>query len=568
MKKILDDNFSIDKLKQFTNSELVFLSNEIRNVILEIAQNKEIHFSSNLGIVELTISLFIHFDFLKDKIFYDTGHQTYVHKILTNRKDQLFKLKEENGPIGLMDMNDSEYDHYSPGHSGNVLSVMSGLCLNNDSYNVVVVGDAAINNGLSFEGLSDIGANQSKVIVIINDNQMSISKSNGALVNHLDAIKDDAKKSMNFFTSLGFHYIGPVDGHDFTSLSNGLIEAKNKVMNGPIVVHVKTTKGKGIPQVDCDADGSYHGNSLSKKTTFGNIAFSNLKEKLKLDNKIKILNPAMNIGSGFNEMFLEKNPNYFDTGICESHTVSKATGLVLGGNKVFLLFYSTFLQRSYDQLLHDAARLNLNLTILLDRSDLASNEGNSHHGIFDVTYLKSMPNTNLCSPRDFNQLNQLIDYYCNNNQGINIIRYPTAPFMNLELNDNYLINKNQFETLIDNDNEIAILTYGPYTNVIYQNIVDQDVKVDLYNTIWINDLNKDTVKQILTKYKTVIVYERIYSSNGMFSEINELKNKYNLNTKLIPMNYKNFMGHGPIHVLDKKEKMNFDSIKENIYNEQ
>lgn len=567
MKKILDDNFNIDKLKKFTNDELILLSNEIRNIILEIAKNKEIHLSSNLGIVELTISLFLQFNFLKDKIFYDTGHQTYVHKILTNRKDQLYRLKEENGPIGLMDMNDSKYDHYSPGHSGNVLSVMSGLCLNNDFYNVVVIGDAAINNGLSFEGLSDIGINKSKVIVVINDNQMSISKSNGALVNHLDLINNDAYNSFNFFTSLGFSYIGPINGHDFDSLNDGFIKAKQQVKNGPIVLHIKTIKGKGIPEIDCDSDGLYHGNSLTKKITFGNIAYQNLKEKLNHDKSIKILNPAMNIGSGFNQMFLEKNPNYFDTGICESHTVSKATGLALNNKKVFLLFYSTFLQRSYDQLLHDASRLNLNLTILLDRSDLASNEGNSHHGIFDVTYLKSIPNTNICSPRDFNQLNQLIDYYYKENTGLNIIRYPATPFINLELNNDYQININEFETLINDNNKTAILTYGPYTNVIYQNIIDTNTKIDLYNTIWINNLNENTIKQILAKYETIIIYERIYSSNGLFSEINEIKNKYNLNTKLISMNYKKFMGHGPINVLDKKEKMNFEIIMEYINND-
>lgn len=567
MKSILHNNFSLDKLKTLSNKELIFLSKEIRNFLLTLGKNKEIHLSSNLGIVELTISLFLNFDFNKDKVIYDTGHQTYVHKILTGRKESLFKLKDLNGPNGLMDMNESSYDHYSPGHSGNVLSVISGISENNlNNFNVVIIGDAALNNGLAFEGLNDISINKNKVIIVINDNQMSISKSNGVLVNYLNELNNNnysnIKSYANWFENLGFEYIGVIDGHNIKEINDSFELAKQKVNYKPVILHVRTIKGNGLPIVNKDIDGSYHSSVNVNKQTFGKIAYLNLKQKLDNNSSLKILNPAMNIGSGFNELFITNHPNYCDTGICEAGTVSKASGLALSGNRVYLLFYSTFLQRAYDQLLHDCARLNLNITILLDRCDLACNEGDSHHGIFDVAYLKSIPNTNIFTPRDFNQLNQLIDYTYNNNSGINIIRYPTAPFNNQEINSHYVIDLNSYETLIDNNNSVAIITYGPYTNVIYGNILNTNLNVDLYNFIKITNVNKEHTNKLLSKYKTIIIYERIYGSNGLFSEINEIKNFFNLHTKLISMHYTSFMGHGILSELDKKQQMDFNSLLE------
>lgn len=571
--KILEKNINIQDLKTFSSKQLNELANEIREFLLSLGKKKEIHLGSNLGIIELTIALFVNFDFYRDKILYDTGHQTYIHKILTNRINEVLNIKEKKTSCGLMELNSTIFDHYSPGHSGNTISVLSGLYNENNHYFVNIIGDAAINNGLAMEGLLDIGFNKQKIIIVINDNQMSISKSVGSLTTYLNKIKKkrfSIHNYKNFFNNLGFAYIGKIDGHNIDQINKAFKKAKKIVKNIPVIVHIKTIKGKGILDAEKSKDNSYHTLSLSNKITFGKVAYQNINEKLKNDKNIIIINPAMNIGSGFAKMLNDWPQNYFDVGICEEHAISKASGFCLNKKKVFVLFYSTFLQRSYDQILHDCSRLNLNLTILLDRSDLACCEGNSHHGIFDVSFLKTIPHTTLTSPRNFLQLNQLIDWAYQKNDGINIIRYPTAPFINeennVQLNSNFKIHEGIPEYIINNNSNHLIITYGPYTDVLRQEIINQKLNIDLINAIWINNLNENEYKNILNKYKTIVIYERIYSNLGLYAEINEIKNKFNLSVKLVPLNYKNFVGYGQLEEIDKNQKMDINEIKKIFMN--
>lgn len=566
---IITEKINLDSLKTSSSKQLNELAKEIRAFLISLSKQKEIHLGSNLGIVELTISLFINFDFYQDKILYDTGHQTYIHKILTNRIDEILKIKEKESSCGLMELNATPFDHYSPGHSGNIISVLSGLYKKNSlNYFVGVIGDAALSNGLAIEGLLDVGFNKQKIIIILNDNQMSISKTVGALSSYLKGLKSNhysVHNYKNFFNNLGFAYIGKIDGHNIDKVNKAIKKAKSIVKNGPVIVHVKTIKGKGIKEAENNNDNSFHTISLSNKMTFGKVAYQNLNQKLQSDKNIIIINPAMNIGSGFAKMLTDWPNNYFDVGICEEHAISKASGACLANKKVFVLFYSTFLQRSYDQLIHDCARLNLNLTILLDRSDVACSEGNSHHGIFDVGYLKTIPNTTITMPRNFNQLNQLLDWAYHKNNGINIIRYPTAPFINLEnekeTNNNFQIQKKVPEFIINNHADYLIITYGPYTDVLKQAIINQNQNIDLINAIWINNLDEAIYQDILKQYKTIVIYERIYSNLGLFAEINEIKNKFNLTCKLIPCNYKNFVGFGQLDVIDRNQKMDFETLK-------
>ncbi|MDE5617399.1 MAG: 1-deoxy-D-xylulose-5-phosphate synthase, partial [Ureaplasma sp.] len=550
---------TINKLKKMSKLELIELSNDIRHFLISLSEKKEIHLSSNLGIVELTISLFLKFNFLKDRVIYDTGHQIYTHKILTNRIFELENMRTENTFGGLMQLSNNKYDHYSPGHSGNSLSVLCGLH-NDDNYNVCIIGDSSLNNGLMFEALNYLGEKQlKKTILILNDNEMSISKAKGALSLHLK----DIDSINNFFTNLSIQYIGPINGHDIDQLTKYIDKAKDLSKNGPILIHIKTTKGKGHKLAEIDTVGEFHSPAITSSKRFGDCAYQNLQNKLEKNKNLFIINPAMNFGTGFSDLL--KNKNYIDTGICEGHALSLASGYSLNNKKIFAIFYSTFLQRAYDQIIHDCIRFKIHLTLLIDRSDIAPHEGDSHHGIFDVGYLNCLPNINIYAPRNFNQLNHLIDYsYNNQNIGIDAIRYPTKPYMNIESIDKLSIDINKFEYLIKNNSKICLITYGPYTNVIYDYFISNKINCNLVSTIKINNLNKKELSNLLNKFEKIIVYERIYGSYGLYDGLikNIVKSpKYKSKIDISLMSYQNFVGVGTISSIDKKNKMDLESIK-------
>lgn len=608
--KLLDDYHGIDDLKKYNHQQLEQLAKEIRELLIDLSKKKEIHLSSNLGIVEITMAILLQFDLTQDVVLYDTGHQSYVHKILTDRKDRIQTIREDNGLSGLLDMHESPFDHYSPGHSGNAISVLDGMYQKiadenknpdkkeyyNKKFHVVVVGDAAITNGISFEALNDVGNAQDPLIIIVNDNGMSISKAVGTFAKSLNNIKASASffgiekltrkifkfnKSYyriynfykhletrlvkpNIFQNLNFEYVGPVDGHNLKKVVHAIEKAKWYLHQGPVILHIKTNKGKGYTPAEQDYIGNYHSNVLKTKPTFGQVAYENLNEKMKTDPKLRILNPAMNVGSGFNEMLLRHEKHYQDTGINEEHTVSKSSGMALKGLKVYNLFYSSFLQRSYDQLVHDLSRLDLNVTFLLDRADLSGGDGPSHHGIFDVGFLKSMPNTTIVSPRNFNQLKQLIDYSYAGDHGIFAIRYPKSPFTNESMNENYVIQEKSWEFLIENHNDIAVITYGPYADVIANEFKKQNINCDLVVATWINNYDPFQIQKLFNNYSKIICYERIYGSFGLLNDLYAYKSNHNLNTEILGLHYQNFVGSGSTSQMDRNQQMDVDYIIRSI----
>ena len=611
--KILDSYKDINDLSKLSPKELKTLSKEIRDFLIELSKQKEIHLSSNLGIVETTIAILLEFNLLNDIVLYDTGHQTYVHKILTDRKDKIKTIREDGGLSGLLDMYESKYDHYSPGHSGNAISVLQGMYQKiadsnknpnkqefyNKKHHVVVVGDSAITNGVSFEALNDVGNSNDPLIIVVNDNGMSISKAVGTFANSLNNIKTSASffniekmtRKMfkftktyysiykfykhletrivkpNIFQNLGFEYVGPIDGHDIKKLRRAFQKAKWYSKQGPVILHVKTNKGKGYDVAESDYIGNYHSNVLKSKPTFGNIAYENLSQKIQVDENLRILNPAMNLGTGFNEMLLRHEKHYQDTGINEEHTVSKSSGMAIEKLKVYNIFYSSFLQRSYDQLIHDIARFNLNVTFLIDRADLSGGDGPSHHGIFDVGYLKSIPNTTITSPRNFNQLSQLIDLSYANNEGIFAIRYPKCPFTLQTSNEDYVIKPNSWETVLKQNSKIVILSHGPYIDVIVNEIKNQNLNVDVVCATYITNYHESEIQSLFENYNLIICYERIYSNTGLLADLYEYKSQHDYHTKIIGLNYKDFVGSGSTKQLDLNAKMDVSNIIEVIKKE-
>ncbi len=548
-------------------SEYQSLSNDIRAFIIELAKTKEIHYGSNLGIVELTISLLSNFNLNNDVIVYDTGHQSYVHKILTGRKDLMHTIRTTNGLSAFTDMKESKYDFYSPGHSGNTISVLGGMnYCNHDKtkYHVCVIGDSSLNTGLSFEGLNLNSFYKIPNIIVVNDNQMSISEAVGSLNKSFN----NKSKAKGYFKALGYEYIGIIDGHDFKQLNKAFKKAKALVdQNKTVVVHTKTIKAKGDKLGESDKLGYYHANTLKQSETFGEIACNNLLNKIKNDKDLYILNPAMNVGTGFMQLYNQHNAQYLDMGISEEHVSSFASGLCLKNKKVVCLYYSSFIQRAYDQLVHDLSRLNLKPIFLLDRADLSGGDGPSHHGIFDVGFLKSIPNAKIYSPRNYHQLNTLIDYAYNNisdnsNNDLIFIRYPKSKFTYSIQENNNDININEFEYLIDDNNSTAIITYGPYTDSILECINNNQIKVDLINTIAINKLNPQEIKKILSKYSKIICYERIYSNLGLVNEFYDCANQINSNTKIISMSYKQYPTKGSTKDIDLSLEMDVKNIFE------
>lgn len=591
-------------IKQFKNKDLVLLAQEIRELLIETAKTNEIHFSSNLGIVELTMMVLKVFDINKDKILYDTGHQTYVHKILTGRYKQFPTIRKEGSLTGFMNMNESKFDHYSPGHSGNILSVASGMYqsfakdnkmgkryINNQNI-ITIIGDSAFANGLNFEALNDVSFNKEPIIIILNDNDMSISKP----VGHMSKVFSKIKNSWffhfierairlifnynrvyfwiynsyywiqwritgkNLFENLGYQYIGPVDGHNIKSLENALSRAKWFAKQGPVIVHVRTKKGKGVQEAENDCCGSYHSSSKSNNKTYGMYVTDKLLELMKDDKSIMVINPAMSNASNCQIIQNEFPNRYFDVGISEEHAISKAGGMSLVGLKPYIYMYSSFLQRTYDQLLHDISRLSLNCTLLIDRADLSGGDGSSHHGIYDVGFLKTIHDVVITSPRDIKQLNTLLEFSHQYNESIFAIRYPKTDI--LKLDDSKDIKFGEWEQIYEpKQTDAVIISYGPYINSIYKNVCEK-YNIALINAVFITKYNPEQLDDICKKYQNIIIYERIFGNNGINLDLNEFITKNHLKNNLYAMHYKSVVEGGSTDALDKRSNMHYENIIE------
>lgn len=451
------------------------LAYEIRKFLVKSVTKTGGHLASNLGVVELTLALHSVFDFSKDRLIWDVGHQSYVHKILTGRKDSFDQLRSFGGISGFPKTSESEYDAFNTGHSSTSASAAMGMArardLSNDNYDVIAVfGDGALTGGMIFEALNDAGHSKNKVIFILNDNEMSIDHNVGALSNYLqkirhkpeyfkskDAIEEflsslpigadtmtkTAKKAKDsirrkiipttLFDNLGLNYIGPIDGHNTEALRAVFERAKKSPTSS--FIHIRTKKGKGYKLAEENPQ-KYHGVSSSGKTAGEDysLVFGKTLTKLAGENeKIVAITAAMPQGTGLTE-FISKYPErFFDIGIAEQHAVTMAAGLAIKGFTPVLPLYSTFMQRAYDQILHDVCLQNLHVVFCADRAGIVGQDGETHQGMYDISYLSSMPNMTLLSPSNFTELEEMLDYAINTHQGPITIRYPRghAQFDNL-----------------------------------------------------------------------------------------------------------------------------------------
>jgi len=472
MSNILDGLESLEDLKKLNNKQLESLADEIRAFLIENITKTGGHIASNLGTVELTIALHRVFNSPKDKIIFDVGHQCYTHKILTGRKNRFSTLRQYGGLSGFPKPEESEHDIFKTGHSSTSISVAAGLArarrLLGEDYSVVaVIGDGALTGGMVFEALNDIGHSDDKIIIILNDNQMSIDKNVGAMHVHFASLRSSPRyykfkkhtenffkriplvgtllvsgftsikrtvksifiKDM-FFEELGFTYIGGIDGHDIAKLQNAFQLAKKAPKN--VIVHVMTKKGKGYENAE-QCPWNYHGISAKNSNSHGsNSGFfgEKLTQLAELDDRIVAVTAAMKSGTGLQD-FEKRFPNrFFDVGIAEQHAVTMCAGLSTMQLIPVFAVYSTFLQRAYDQVLHDVCLQNLHVVFGIDRAGLVGADGETHHGVYDISYLRQMPNMTILEPATNGELKAMLEYAIYRVSGPVAIRYPREQLPN------------------------------------------------------------------------------------------------------------------------------------------
>jgi 1-deoxy-D-xylulose-5-phosphate synthase len=606
---IQDPNF----LKSLSTQELKQLSKDIRSFLIENVSKTGGHLSSNLGVVELTIALHAIFNFNEDKIVFDVGHQSYVHKILTGRAKDFSRLRQLHGLCGFQKMSESLYDVWEAGHAGTALSAALGMVIARDYANekhsvVAVVGDGSIPNGMSFEALNHIGELKSNLIVILNDNNMSISQNVGALsrtisklrnskpyvsVKHdmkevlnqnivgstvlkgMRAVKDSIKRTVvrpSIFTDMGLEYFGPVDGHNYKELFNALNSAKEH--DGPVLVHVITTKGKGFTLSENDRNGRWHGVSQFDPDTGNNLGelpinhlswseiySETLIQLAKNDPKIMALTPAMCQGSKLEKFFALYPNRSIDCGIAEEHATTLASSMALNGLKPFLSIYSTFLQRSYDQINHDIARMESPVVIGIDRSGLVGEDGPTHHGVFDVGILRPLPNMIIAQAKDANEAQDLL-YTAFELRRPYAIRYPRGSVVYTERSSFNLIETGTWTVLGNLDTaRVIIIAYGPDVDKIKDKAESNSIDVAVINARFFKPLDDNLLNKLVVLNKPIIVYETDMLSGGLGSAILEWTNQNNtyLHIKRIGIE-DHFVTHGSLPELRKYENIDISTL--------
>lgn len=617
MKNILGKINEPKNLKTLTTKEKEELAQEIREELLNIVSENGGHLASNLGVVELTIALHTIFNTPKDKIVWDVGHQSYVHKMLTGRKNKMHTLRKLNGIAGFPKTCESEYDSFNTGHSSTSISVATGMArardLLKEDYKVIaVIGDGSLTGGMALEALNDAGASKTNLIVILNDNEMSISKNVGGIPTFLSKLRSrklytkansriktytlkipgvgkkivdlvkTIKKTIKqifipnmFFEDIGFTYLGPVDGHNIEKLESILKIAKE--IKGPVLVHVITKKGKGYKLAEENPD-KFHGISPfnietgekigASKKDYSKVFGDKLVKLASKDEKIVAVTAAMRDAAGLKE-FASKFPDrFFDVGIAEQHAVGLIAGMAKAGLKPVLPLYSSFLQRGYDQLIHDVALQNIPVTICIDRAGIVGNDGETHHGIFDMSFSSAIPNLVVMAPKDFEELEEMLEFAVNYNGPV-LIRYPRGGEGTNKIEkekQNVILGEAE---IIQKGKDISIIAIGKMVDraIEVSKILSQkNIEAEIINVRFLKPIDKKTILNSIEKTRNVVTMEDGILNGGLYTTVLDLVNTSNLeNIKIMPVGYNDtFITHGVTEELEKQMKTDADSIAKNI----
>ena len=527
-----------EDLRKLLPEDLKVFARELRQEIINIIAKGEGHLGSSLGTVELTIALHYCFNTPKDLIIWDVGHQAYGHKMITGRRKAFQKLRQRNGISGFPKRDESPYDTFGTGHAGTAISATLGMALSaktedQNRLHIAVVGDASIANGMAFEALNHLGTTQANVLVILNDNSMGIDPSVGALKKFFNTVKKETPSTLNFFQSLNLSYQGPINGHDIEVLLSTLENQKKQ--KGPRILHVVTTKGKGLPlaeeeQIIYHAPGKFdpltgklNPSKGNKKLKFQTI-FGETLLKLALINKsIVAITPAMPTGSGLVKMLETLPKQCIDVGIAEQHAVTLAAGMASQGMLPFCVIYSTFLQRAYDQIIHDVAIQKLPIIFCVDRAGIVGHDGPTHHGLFDISFLRCIPNIQIVAPRDSQELQNIL-YTAQ--LGINLplaIRYPRGYSEQKSLSFDFKKIPWGKGTLLKNGSHIGILSLGTISKNIEKALshVNYPEAFAHFDLCFAKPLDEELLHKVFNKFKTVVVFEEGVKQGGVGSAVLE-----------------------------------------------
>lgn len=606
---ILDKINNPEDIKKLKLKEKKELATEIREFLIEKVSQSGGHLSSNLGVVELTIALLSSFDLEEDKIIFDVGHQSYVYKMLTGRKEKFDTLRKHKGLRGFPYRKESKYDIFETGHSSTSISAGLGIArardIKNKKFNVIsVIGDASISSGMSLEAINDLGYNKTKMIIILNDNGMSISSNVGGISSYLSRISinekylkiknkvkhclDDTKVGnlsirmlsrikdglrtflvpSQYFESMGLTYIGPIDGHDISLMTKVLNRAKKQ--DNPVIIHVVTKKGLGYKKA-LDNPDIYHavspfdkkiGVSQTTKITYSSQFGKAMLELAETNEKIVAITAAMKDGVGLLEFFKKYPKRSFDVGISEEHAVTFSAGLANEGLTPVFAVYSTFLQRGFDQIIHDVCMQHLPVIFAIDRAGLVGNDGETHQGIFDLSYLSLIPNLVIITPKTINELKILLKWATYQKFPV-AIRYPRGND-EIELEPIKKITLGKWEILTIGKNT-AIIATGKMVQKAILAKEKYNLDVTIVNATFIKPLDKDMLKLLIKENYNILTIEDNVLNGGLGSQINMELNKLGFNKKIISMGFDDkFVEQGTIDELFEQEEITIEKIKDNI----
>ncbi|AZQ42949.1 1-deoxy-D-xylulose-5-phosphate synthase [Nonlabens ponticola] len=523
-------------LRRFRESELPKIAQELREFIIDIVATKEGHLGASLGVVELTIALHYVFDTPNDLLVWDVGHQAYGHKILTGRRDVFHTNRELNGISGFPKRSESEYDTFGVGHSSTSISAALGMAMasnlqSNARKHIAVIGDASIASGMAFEALNHAGVSGADLLVILNDNAIGIDPAVGALKDYLTKTKSGKETGRdNIFEALNFDYSGPIDGHDLPLLINEL--KRQKSSKGPRLLHVRTTKGKGLKQAELDQV-RYHAPGKFDKVTgdipqrddselppkFQDVFGHTLLELAHQNDKIIGITPAMPTGSSMKIMMDTYPDRAFDVGIAEQHAVTLAAGMATQGLIPFCNIYSTFLQRAYDQVIHDVALQKLPVVFCLDRAGLVGQDGATHHGAFDLAYLNCIPDLLIAAPMDAVDLRNLM---FTAQKGLELpiaIRYPRGRCHIIEWKQDFKEIEIGSSRQLSNGRNIAVLSIGPLGVMVQKLIKSEDLNVTHIDMRFLKPLDATVLDEVFDKHHHVITMEDGTKAGGLGSAV-------------------------------------------------
>lgn len=607
---------SAEDIKKLNIEEQKKLAEEIRKYILEVVSENGGHLASNLGVVELTIALHTVFDLPTDKVVWDVGHQTYVHKIITGRREELKNIRKLNGIAGFPKTNECEADCFNTGHSSTSISAALGMARARDikkenNHVLAVIGDGALTGGMALEALNDAGCSKARLTVILNDNEMSISKNIGGVNMLLSKLRtrraytksnvsgkkiigkipvigkpivkivQRMKRSIKqlvipkmFFEDIGFRYLGPVDGHNIEELERMLRISKE--LDGPVLLHVLTKKGKGYKIAEENPD-KFHATGpfdietgkpkKAKSADFSKVFGDKLVELAKKDDRIVAITASMKDGTGLGRFQKEFPDRFFDIGIAEQHALGLAAGMAKDGVIPVVPIYSSFYQRAYDQVIHDIALQNLPVVMCVDRAGIVGADGETHQGQFDMAFFRLVPNLTIMAPKNFKELEDMLEFAVTLNKPV-VIRYPRGGQGKEEIESNEKIELGKAE-ILKQGNDITIVAIGKTVEraqVISKMLEDKNIDAEVINARFLKPLDKETIKASIQKTRRIVTIEDGTIINGLGTAVKELIVDEKLeNIEVKSYAYPdNFIQHGTVDELEKLYGQDAESIANDI----